>query len=163
LYTHAPDDYICPFCLLVKGIENEHNSIAQSDLVYQDKQVTSFIALRKWPNNAGHVLVIPNEHYENIYDLPIDASLEIQKHARDIALAMKSVYRCHGITLIQRNEPAGEQRAWHYHLHIIPRYDNDNLFQTERQPFPKSERAEYAKRLSEELKSKSGEENIVNQ
>lgn len=147
MYTHAPQDYICPFCLLVRGIENEHNAIKQTDLVYQDDNVTSFIALRKWPNNAGHVLTIPNQHFENIYDLPIEVSVEIQKTARAIALAMKEVYSCEGVMLLQRNEPAGGQRAWHYHLHVIPRYENDNWDHSQRLPFPADERAEYALKL----------------
>jgi len=126
MYSHTPKNYICPFCLLVQGIENEHNSIKQSDIVYRNDQVTSFIGLRKWLNNAGHVLTIPNEHFENIYELPITVSIEVQKTARAIALAMKEAYSCDGTMIIQRNEPAGGQRAWHYHLHVIPRYENDN-------------------------------------
>ena len=153
MYNHAPKNYICPFCLLVQGIENEHNSIRQTDLVYQNDIVTSFIALRKWPNNAGHVLTIPNEHYENIYDLPITISAEIQKTVRAIALAMKEVYSCDGIILIQRNEPAGGQRAWHYHLHVIPRYENDNWQHSQRQPFSADERAEYAEKLKTKIES----------
>jgi len=147
MYHHATNDYICPFCLLVKGIENEHNAVKQTDLVYQNEIVTAFIGLRSWPNNAGHVLTIPNEHYENIYDLPLSVSTEIQKTARAIAIAMKEIYVCDGVMLIQRNEPAGGQRAWHYHLHIIPRYENDRWDLNQRQPFPAAERAEYAQRL----------------
>lgn len=131
----------------MQGVENEHNSVRQTDLVYQNDQVTAFIGLRKWPNNVGHVLTLPNEHFENIYDLPIEVSVEIQKTARAIALAMKEVYSCDGITLLQRNEPAGGQRAWHYHLHTIPRYEDDNWHLSQRQPFQADERAEYALRL----------------
>jgi histidine triad (HIT) family protein len=131
----------------VQGVENEHNWIKQTDLVYQDEQVTSFIGLRKWPNNVGHVLIIPNEHFENIYDLPIGISAEIQKIAKAVALAMKAVYSCDGVILLQRNEPAGEQLTWHYHLHVIPRYENDNWHLSQRQPFPADERAEYALKL----------------
>ena len=153
LHNHAPDDYICPFCLLVRGIENEHNHIKQSDVVYQNDRVTAFVALRKWPQNTGHVLVIPNAHFENLYDLPIEISTEIQKTARAIALAMKDAYRCDGVVLLQRNEPAGGQRAWHYHLHVIPRYEDDNWPYSERQPFPADERAAYALKLRNKVKS----------
>lgn len=155
MYNHAPIDYICPFCLLVQGVENEHNRVKMTDLVYQNNHVTSFIGIRKWPNNIGHVLIIPNEHYENIYDLPKKVSLEIQKTAKAIALAMKDVYSCDGVMLLQRNEPAGEQQIWHYHLHIIPRYENDDLDLSHRQPFPADERAKYALRLKANLESSS--------
>jgi histidine triad (HIT) family protein len=148
LHNHAPTDYICPFCLLIQGIENEHNEIKQADIVYQNTQVTTFIAIRKWPNNAGHVLVIPNTHFENIYDLPIDIATEIHKIAKAVAITMKEVYACDGILLRQHNELAGEQKIWHYHLHIIPRYENDNLHLSQKQPFPPDERAQYARRLN---------------
>jgi histidine triad (HIT) family protein len=137
----------------VRGVENEHNSIKQTDIVYQNNQVTSFIGIRKWPNNVGHVLIIPNEHFENIYDLPVEISAEIQKTARAIALAMKDVYSCDGIMLLQRNEPAGEQRAWHYHLHVIPRYENDDWHLSQRQPFPADERMECALRLRAKIET----------
>jgi histidine triad (HIT) family protein len=131
----------------VKGIENEHNAIKQTDLVYRNDIVTAFIGLRSWPNNPGHVLTIPNEHYENIYDLPLSTSWEVQKTAKTIALAMKEAYLCDGVMLIQRNEPAAGQRAWHYHLHIIPRYENDNWDLNQRQSNPAAERAEFAQKL----------------
>lgn len=147
MYNHAKEGYICPFCLLVQGIENEHNAIKQTDLVFQNDKVTAFIGLRSWPNNPGHVLIIPSEHYENIYDLPINISTEIQQTVRAISLAMKAAYLCDGVILIQRNEPAGGQRAWHYHLHVIPRYQNDNWDINQRQPYPPDVRAEYARKL----------------
>jgi histidine triad (HIT) family protein len=152
VYNHAPDDYVCPFCLLVQNITNEHNDLRQTDIVYQNDDVTALIAYRKWPNNIGHVLVIPNEHFENIYDLPADISMKIHETARAIALAMKSAYACDGIMLRQHNEPAGEQWVWHYHLHIIPRYENDQLHSSQKQPFPANERAVYALKLKTQLK-----------
>ncbi|MBN1878214.1 MAG: methyltransferase domain-containing protein [Anaerolineae bacterium] len=160
MYNHAPKDYVCPFCLLVQSIENEHNAIKQTDLVYQNDRVTAFIALRKWPNNIGHVLIIPNEHFENIYDLPIGVSTEIQKTAQAIALTMKEVYSCDGIMILQRNEPAGDQRAWHYHLHVIPRYENDNWPFSQRLPFPADERAEYAQRLKAKIEAHLPSSNV---
>jgi len=46
---------------------------------------------------------------------------------KQIAVAMKTLYDCDGITLLQNNEPAGGQHAFHYHLHIFPRYEGDDL------------------------------------
>ena len=138
---------------MIRGIESEYNSIKQSDLVYQNDHVTSFIGIRKWPNNVGHVLTIPNEHYENVYDMPIKLFMEVQIAAKGIALAMKDAYSCDGIVFIQRNEPAGEQRTWHYHLHTIPRYENDSWHSSQRLPFPANERAEYALQLKSKLMS----------
>jgi histidine triad (HIT) family protein len=144
---------VCPFCLLVQGVENEHNWVKRTDIVYQSDEVTSFIAMRKWPNNVGHMLIIPNKHFENIYDLPIELAVKIQEVARATALAMKAAYSCDGIMLRQHNEPAGEQNIWHYHLHVIPRYENDKLHFSRKQPFPANERAKYALRLRAKIKA----------
>lgn len=65
--SHAPEGYICPFCLLVQGIENKHVGSKQADISYKDDYITGFIASHWWPNNPGHALVIPNQHIENIY------------------------------------------------------------------------------------------------
>jgi len=152
LYNHAPNDYVCPFCLLVQGIENERNELRRTDVVYQNEQVTAFIALRKWANNPGHVLIVPNAHFENIYDLPLEIATEIHKVAKAVAITMKEVHACDGILIRQHNEPAGEQKIWHYHLHTIPRYKNDNFHLGKKQPFPAQEREEYALRLRAKLK-----------
>jgi histidine triad (HIT) family protein len=109
--------------------------------------VTAFMAVRRFPNNQGHVLVIPNQHFENIYDLPVEFAFPIHKLARTVALAMKATYQCDGILIRQHNEPAGGQHLWHYHLHIIPRYKNDDFIGSQKEPFPTTERAAYARIL----------------
>ena len=148
MYTHAPPEYVCPFCLLIKGKENDQTQLRQTDIVFQTVDITAFVATRKWPNNQGHVLIIPNEHFENIYDLPLFLSSQIHSLSRNIALAMKSEYQCDGIMFRQHNEPAGDQNIFHYHLHIIPRYQNDDFYNTQKIPFAANERAKYAKKLS---------------
>lgn len=147
MHNHAPADYICPFCLLIQKVENDQTQLRQTDVVYQTADVTAFIATRKYPNNVGHMLIIPNEHFENIYDLPLELSAKIHALSREVALAMKSEYRCDGIMFRQNNEPAGDQNIWHYHLHVIPRYQNDDFHTAQKSPFAVNERAEYARRL----------------
>lgn len=77
--------------------------------------------------NEGHAIVVPNKHYENIYDLPEDVGAHIFTIARKISIAMRKAYKCEGIAALQNNEPAAGQHALHYHLHIFPRYENDDL------------------------------------
>lgn len=157
MYNHAPENYVCPFCCLIRGIENERMHSVQSDIIYKNQVVTAFISSRQWPNNKGNVIIVPNEHFENIYDLPVNFATEIHRVARMIALAMKALYACHGISTRQHNEPAGNQDVWHYHLHITPRYNNDwfyfNLFR--RKYMPVSGRAEYAEKLKTYLEERS--------
>jgi len=149
MYNHAPPNYVCPFCRLVQGQESEQSQLKQTDIVFQNAETTAFMATRKYPNNQGHVLIVPNQHFENIYDLPPALSTKIHALSRDIALAMKSEYRCDGITIRQHNEPAGDQNIWHYHLHVIPRYEEDDFQSAQKSPLEPGERAELARRLKE--------------
>jgi histidine triad (HIT) family protein len=147
MYTHQPDQYVCPFCLLIQGIENEHVLSAQSDVVYQDGRVTAFIGSHQWPNNHGNVLIAPNEHFENIYDLPVDYAADIHRVARMVAIALKVAYGCDGVSTRQHNEPAGNQDVWHYHLHVTPRYRGDGFYTTRRELMAVDERAMHAEKI----------------
>ncbi|MDQ0229057.1 HIT family protein [Metabacillus malikii] len=129
-YSHAPEEYECPFCRIVAGIEKQNKGTKQRDIIYQNHDVTAFVASKWWPNNKGHVLVVPNQHYENMYELPANIAAEIHRAAQLTAFAMKNTYHCDGISTRQHNEPAGNQDVWHYHLHVYPRYENDNLYLT---------------------------------
>jgi histidine triad (HIT) family protein len=147
MYNHAPAEYICPFCLLVQGEKSADSQLRQTDIVFQTTEATAVMATRKWPNNPGHVLIIPTRHFENIYDLPAGIAGEIHSLGQEIALAMKAAYGCERITLQQSNEPAGDQKIWHYHLHVIARYSNDDFHNSHKESFPPALRAEYARNL----------------
>ncbi|MCY9662658.1 hypothetical protein P5G65_22670 [Paenibacillus chondroitinus] len=64
-----------------------------------------------------------------------------------LAKAFKSVYKCEGVSTRQHNEPAGNQDTWHYHLHVFPRYKNDNMYRSEGRKTTIEERIEYAEKL----------------
>lgn len=151
MYNHAPKNYHCPFCLLIEGIKNEHVYSVQSDIVYHDEVVTAFVGSHQWPNNRGNVIIVPNEHFENIYDLPLRFAYDIQRVAKRLAIAMKQGYACDGVSTRQHNEPAGNQDVWHYHLHVTPRYAHDNFYGTEREFMESSERAKHAEALKKSL------------
>lgn len=146
---HAPPGYVCPFCLIVAGVENEHVWTKQGDVVLRDELVTAFVAAGWWPNNAGHVIIIPNQHHENIFDLPLHYATAIHAAAQRIAIALKQAYHCAGVSTRQHNEPAGNQDVWHYHLHIFPRYPDDHLYEliNQRRRTTPAERLPYAERL----------------
>lgn len=149
MYRHAPENYVCPFCLLMQGVENENVYSVHSDIIYQDNSITAFIGSHQWPRNHGNTIIFPNEHFENIFDLPDPYPLSIHKAAKMIAIAMKEVYSCDGISIRQHNEPAGYQDVWHYHVHVTPRYMDDRFYPTyeERAFMPASERARHAEKL----------------
>lgn len=149
MHNHADSEYTCPICLGVNGVESEGTLLRLHDIVYIDETVTAFINSFWIKNNPGHVIVVPNEHYENIYELPDDVSTHIMAIAKKISIAMKKAYGCEGITLLQNNEPAGGQHAFHYHLHIFPRYDHDDLHLNmhDKQLADPAKRFEYAEQL----------------
>jgi len=154
MHNHAPPGYICPFCLVADGTENAHVITLQDDVFYRDADIAAFVCAGCWPNNKGHALIIPNAHYENIYDLPLELSAKIHAFERELALAFKQVYRCDGVSSRQHNEPAGYQDVWHYHLHVFPRYEGDALYQCEREALPPQERKTYAEKLRRYFESK---------
>ena len=153
-YTHAPDGYICPFCLVVKGIENEHVATKQQDVVFRDSDVTALISSHWWPENPGHVLVIPNEHIENVYTMPTRLLARIQEVAREVSIGFKEIYECDGVSSRQHNEPAGNQDVWHYHLHVFPRWQGDRLYFERRSSTTPEEREPYAERMRAWLRTR---------
>jgi histidine triad (HIT) family protein len=154
MFRHAPEEYACPFCSVIAGGAAPPYTLP-SDVVLRTPEVTAFISARWWPNNPGHVLVVPNEHVENIYSLPAELAARIHDTARHIALAFKHVYRCDGISTRQHNEPAGNQEVWHYHLHVFPRYPGDRLYELEGRFIPADERALYAERVRAHLQTRA--------
>lgn len=151
--THAPQNYICPICVGVEGIENESTLIRKSDIVYKDDVVMVFIASYFIGENSGHLIVVPLKHIENIYSLPDEISAHIAKTARKMCLVMRKAYGCEGITTLQNNEPAAGQHAFHYHLHLFPRYSNDMIydFMNAKRETTQDERLPFAHKIKKEL------------
>lgn len=90
--------------------------------------MTAFVASHWWPGNPGHVLVIPNRHVENIYEFPDDLGEPLMVMTRRVAVALKTAYGCDGVSTRQHNEPAGNQDMWHFHQHVFPRWEGDDLY-----------------------------------
>jgi histidine triad (HIT) family protein len=70
---------------------------------------------------------VPTAHFENLYGMPANYLHACVDMARSVALRMKEAYGAAGITLRQNNEPAGGQTAFHFHLHVFPRYADDGF------------------------------------
>jgi histidine triad (HIT) family protein len=147
MFNHAPEGYVCPFCLAVRGVEDERTLTRQADVVLRTDLVAAFVSSHQFENTPGHVLVVPIAHHENLYDLPLPLAAKIHEAARAVALAMKAAYACEGISTRQHNEPAGNQDVWHYHLHVFPRHAGDNLYGSRKAFMPPEERAAYAAKL----------------
>jgi histidine triad (HIT) family protein len=125
-HSHAPQDYSCPFCAFIAGGGDRYTQ--QQDIVFRNEYTTVVVAPRWWVNNPGSLLVVPNKHFENIYDIPEEDIAEVYKTAKKMAIAIRESYGCDGTSMRQHNEPAGGQDAWHFHVQVLPRYDGDNLY-----------------------------------
>lgn len=158
MHYHAPEAYDCPFCHVVRGVPRPLPYTQPEDVVLHNELVTAFISSCWWPNNPGHVVIVPNEHFENLYELPAVYGAAIHETSRVIALALKAVYGCDGISTRQHNEPGGGQDVWHYHLQAFPRYVGDDLYllTPERRTTTPEERRPYAERLRAYLAASSG-------
>lgn len=127
MHNNAPEEYNCPICLAIKGIENNDTWIVQDDIFYRDDLVMGFISSKAIKGNEGHPLIVPLEHHENIYNLPDEVGARIMQIAKQTAIALKETRSADGINLVQNNEPAAGQHAFHFHLHIIPRFEGDQF------------------------------------
>lgn len=125
--THEPGDYSCPFCRIQQGIFNERNLPA--DVVAVTERAYARIAPKWWPGNPGAVLVIPRTHVENIYGISPEDGAAVWELTQRVAVGIRSAYGCEGTSIRQHNEPAGNQDVWHLHVHVFPRYEDDDLYQ----------------------------------
>lgn len=153
MYNHAPENYRCPFCDIPHTAEEPNRFSLAGDIVYRDRNVTALVASHQYPRNTPNILIVPNAHYENIFDLPPELAVYIQRLARQIAIALKRAYACDGLSTRQHNEPGGSQDVWHYHLHVTPRFKNDRFYHTIYEKFlmPAVERAKHAERIKTNL------------
>ncbi|MEK7105407.1 MAG: HIT family protein [Patescibacteria group bacterium] len=149
MHNHAPADYHCPICLAIQGVENEHTWIKQTDIFHRDELVFGFISSKSLKGNEGHPIIVPLEHFENFYDLPAEYGHRIFEVGQKVAVALKEIRKCDGVTILQNNEPAGDQHAFHYHFHVFPRYSGDTFREQLGKPrvSDPSERVEHAAAL----------------
>ena len=109
-------DSNCIFCKIANG-EIPSRTIEENDMFR--------VVLDVGPATRGHALILPKEHYRNLYDLPEEVAAEAVKMAKKVALKMKEKLNCDGVNIVQNNEEAAGQTVFHFHMHVIPRYTND--------------------------------------
>ena len=125
-------------------------------MVWADTETTAWTNPRWWEGNPGNVLVVPNRHVENIFDLDNELAAAIHSTARRIAAAMTEAYPCEGVTTRQNNGPGADQEVWHYHLHVFPRHRGDGLYGASARMTTPDERRPYTDRLRAALEGPHG-------
>ena len=90
--------------------------------VYEDDATLAFMDVM--PQAPGHTLVIPKSPAENLFDLDIDVGKNVLRTTQLVARAVKIALNADGIMLSQFNGPAAGQTVFHFHMHIVPRFEN---------------------------------------
>jgi len=111
-------DQSCIFCKIV-------TKLAEASVIYENESVMAFLDIR--PLNRGHTLVIPKEHYVDIFDIPKKLLGEIHVVSKEIAPAIEATTKADGISIIQQNGEAAGQDIFHLHVHIVPRFEGQKL------------------------------------
>lgn len=111
----------CIFCKIING------DIPSRKLYEDDKFI---VILDVGPASKGHALILPKEHYANIYEMPEDLCAEAMKVAKKMAAKMTDALQADGFNILQNNGEAAGQTVFHFHMHLIPRYkDAEPLFE----------------------------------
>jgi len=94
---------------------------ASASVIYEDADVMAFLDIR--PLSVGHTLVIPKQHYIDIFDIPADVQAKVYAVTQKIALAVKKTTGADGVSVIQQNGKAAGQDIFHLHVHVVPRFN----------------------------------------
>ncbi|MDO8660487.1 MAG: HIT family protein [Candidatus Woesearchaeota archaeon] len=108
----------CVFCAIVQ-------KKIPAEIVFEDADTLSFLTIT--PVHGGHTLVIPKQHYEDLFELPENLLAKLFVVGKRVAKAVMNSTKAEGINLEMNNKLAAGQMIFHAHLHIIPRFSNDGL------------------------------------
>jgi|SRR5690554_1975545 len=96
-----------------------------SYILYEDDLVIAFLDISQ--ATKGHTLVVPKKAFENIFDIPDDLLKHLIGVVKKISPAIKKAFNATGINLVNNNGKDAGQTVFHFHFHIVPRYENDNF------------------------------------
>lgn len=111
-------DENCIFCKIANGE-------IPSATLYEDEDFR--IILDLGPASKGHALLLPKEHYENLYMLPDELAAKALPVAKKMITKLTEVLGCDGYNIVQNNGETAGQTVFHFHMHLIPRYKGDQV------------------------------------
>lgn len=114
-------DNNCIFCKLANGD-------IPTNVIYEDEMFT--VIMDAAPASKGHALILPKDHYANIYELPEETAAAALVLAKKLAGKMTEALNCDGLNVVQNNGEAAGQTVFHFHMHLIPRYQDGDDFIT---------------------------------
>lgn len=108
----------CIFCKIANGE-------IPSKTLYEDDSFRVILDIS--PASKGHAIILSKNHAANIYELSDEDASKIMIVAKKAATVLKNVLKCDGINILQNNGEAAGQTVFHLHVHLIPRYENDDV------------------------------------
>lgn len=107
----------CIFCKIANGE-------IPSKTIYEDEEFRVILDLG--PAAKGHALILPKNHFANLYELPDETAAKVMLLAKKMAGQITEKLHCDGFNLVQNNGEVAGQTVFHFHMHLIPRYEDDN-------------------------------------
>ena len=107
----------CIFCKIANGE-------VPSRTLYEDNDFLVILDLA--PATKGHALILPKNHYKNLYEIEEETAAKVMPLAKKMAVEITQKLGCDGFNLMQNNNEIAGQTVFHFHMHLIPRYNNDN-------------------------------------
>lgn len=109
---------MCVFCKIVEGEIPAYK-------VYEDDDILAFLDISQV--TVGHTLVIPKKHYENIFELDEEGASKLFKAVTKVAKQLKTSLQIENLNILNNNGKLAYQSVFHYHIHLLPRYQNDKF------------------------------------
>lgn len=106
----------CIFCKIANGE-------VSAETLYEDEKFR--VILDQGSATKGHALILPKDHYADLFELPEETAGEVMKLAKRMMIKMRDKLGCEGFNLVQNNGDLAGQTVFHFHLHLIPRYRAD--------------------------------------
>lgn len=108
----------CIFCKIANGL-------IPSPAIYEDDDFK--VILDRGPAAKGHALVLPKEHFDNVFSMDEKTAGKVFAVAAKTARAINETFGCDGINILQNNNEAAGQTVFHFHMHVIPRHNGDDV------------------------------------
>ncbi|MGN0156777.1 MAG: HIT family protein [Lachnospiraceae bacterium] len=106
----------CIFCKIANGE-------IPSKTIYEDEEFRVILDLG--PATKGHALILPKEHFQNIYEIPEETAAKAMILAKKMATLITEKLHADGFNIVQNNNEVAGQTVFHFHMHLIPRYEGD--------------------------------------
>ena len=107
----------CIFCKIANGE-------IPSNTLYEDDDFRVILDIE--PATKGHALILPKKHFANLYEIDDERASKVLLVAKQMATKMQKALNCDGLNVVQNNGVAAGQTVFHFHMHLVPRYEQDD-------------------------------------